>query len=67
MAAVEKVAEATIDDVTPELGWTREAVEPLSEDEVVGLLLRRMRKLSERGFDPCEALIAASRVGFPTL
>jgi hypothetical protein len=67
MAAVDNVAQATTDDSAPEPGWTREAVEPLSEDEVVGLLLRRMRKLSDRGFDPCEALIAASRIGFPIL
>jgi hypothetical protein len=36
--------------------------EALSEDEIVGLLLRRMRKLSDRGWDPCEAVVAACRI-----
>ena len=49
--------------MTPaEPAWGQEAFEALSEDEVLGLLLRRMRKLSERGWDPCEALIAATRI-----
>jgi hypothetical protein len=46
----------------PEPAWAQEEFEALSEDEILGLLLRRMRKLSERGWDPCEALVAASRI-----
>lgn len=49
----------------PEPGWTAEAFEDLSEDAVVGLLLRRMRKLVARGLDPTESLIAASRAHLP--
>jgi hypothetical protein len=53
------------DESAPEPGWTAEAFEHLSEDAVVGLLLRRMRKLVARGLDPTESLIAASRAHLP--
>ena len=62
MTAATKLAQASTDTTPPEPAWAQEEFEALSEDEVVGLLLRRMRKLSERGWDPCEALIAASRI-----
>jgi hypothetical protein len=53
------------DESAPEPGWTADAFEELSEDAVVGLLLRRMRKLVARGLDPAESLIAASRAHLP--
>jgi hypothetical protein len=65
MTAVTKLAEASIDESAPEPGWTAEAVEALGEDDLVGILLRRMRKLSARGLDPAEALIFASRIHLP--
>ena len=65
MTAVTKLVETSTDDGLPEPAWTPEAFETLSEDDVVGLLLRRMRKLSERGWDPTEALIAAGRINLP--
>lgn len=49
----------------PERAWRREEFEALSEDEVVELLLRRMRRLLARGVDPAEALLIASRVELP--
>lgn len=65
MSAVTHLAETSGDDTLPEPAWTPEAFERLGEEAVVGLLLRRMRKLSARGWDPGEALIAASRVHLP--
>ncbi|MGN6800163.1 MAG: hypothetical protein ACTHKS_18660 [Gaiellaceae bacterium] len=62
MTAAIELAEASTDLTPAEPAWAPDAFEALSEDEVVGLLLRRMRKLSERGWDPCEALVAASRI-----
>ena len=62
MIAATELAPASTDSAPPEPAWAMEEFEALSEDEVVGLLLRRMRKLSERGWDPCEALVAASRI-----
>jgi hypothetical protein len=62
MTAVPDPLPADEDDAAPEPAWTPEAFEALGEEEVVGLLLRRMRKLSARGLDPCEALILASRI-----
>ncbi|HEY2777927.1 MAG TPA: hypothetical protein VGI77_08475 [Gaiellaceae bacterium] len=62
MNAAMELAPASTDSTPPEPAWAQAEFEALSEDEVVGLLLRRMRKLSERGWDPCEALIAASRI-----
>jgi len=62
MHAATELAPASIDATPPEPAWAQEEFEALTEDEVVGLLLRRMRKLSERGWDPCEALVAASRI-----
>ena len=62
MNAAIELAEASRDETPAEPAWGQEAFEALSEDEVLGLLLRRMRKLSERGWDPCDALVAASRI-----
>ena len=62
MNAATTLAYASTEDTPSEPAWGQDEFEALSEDEVVGLLLRRMRKLSERGWDPCEALIAASRI-----
>jgi hypothetical protein len=49
----------------PERAWRREEFEALTEDEVVELLLRRMRRLLARGVDPTQALVLASRVDLP--
>ncbi len=62
MTAATTLAPASTDTTPAEPAWATEEFETLSEDEVVGLLLRRMRKLSERGWDPWEALVAASRI-----
>jgi len=62
MTAATQLAEASTDATPPEPAWGQAEFEELSEDEVLGLLLRRMRKLSDRGWDPCEALIVASRI-----
>jgi hypothetical protein len=62
MTAASTLAQASTDSTPPEPAWGHEAFEALSEDEVVGILLRRMRKLSARGWDPAEALIAASKI-----
>lgn len=62
MTAATTLAHASTDISPPEPAWGQEEFEALSEDEVLGLLLRRMRKLSARGWDPGEALIAASRI-----
>jgi len=62
MTAASTLAQASTDMTPPEPAWGHTEFEALSEDEVVGLLLRRMRKLSARGWDPGEALIAASRI-----
>jgi hypothetical protein len=62
MTAATTLAQASRDETPPEPAWEREEFEALTEDEIVGLLLRRMRKLSARGWDPGEALIAASRI-----
>jgi hypothetical protein len=62
MTAATRLAPASNDEAPAEPAWGEDAFEALSEDEVVGLLLRRMRKLSARGWDPGEALIAASRI-----
>jgi hypothetical protein len=59
------MAAAARRDVMPERAWRREEFEALSEDEVVELLLRRMRRLLARGVDPAEALLIASRVELP--
>jgi hypothetical protein len=65
MTAATTLAEASHDESAPEPAWTADEFESLSEDAVVGLLLRRMRKLVEQGLDPAESLIAASRVHLP--
>lgn len=62
MTAATTLAQASTDTSPPEPAWAQEEFEALSEDEVLGLLLRRMRKLSARGWDPGDALIAASRI-----
>ncbi|HET7136993.1 MAG TPA: hypothetical protein VFI04_01445 [Gaiellaceae bacterium] len=65
MTAATTVASAGDDTTTPEPAWTAEAFETLSEEAVLGLLLRRMRKLLARGYNPTESLIAASRADLP--
>jgi hypothetical protein len=65
MTAATHLARTGDENSTPEPAWTAEAFEHLSEDAVVGLLLRRMRKLLARGYDPTESLIAASRADLP--
>jgi hypothetical protein len=65
MTAVTTLAVPSIDESAPEPGWTPEAVEALGEDDVVGIMLRRMRKLTARGLEPTEALILASRIHLP--
>jgi len=62
MTAATELAPASTHTAPPEPAWAAEEFEALSEDEIVGLLLRRMRKLSERGWDPCDALVAATRI-----
>jgi hypothetical protein len=62
MTAATTLAQASHDRTPSEPAWGHDEFEALSEDEVLGLLLRRMRKLSARGWDPGEALIAASRI-----
>lgn len=62
MTAAMTLAPASTDDSPPEPAWGHDEFEALSEDEVLRLLLRRMRKLSARGWEPGEALIAASRI-----
>jgi len=49
----------------PERAWGREEFEALSEEEVVEVLLRRLRRLVARGLEPTEALVIASRVELP--
>jgi len=65
MTAATTLAHTGDDNSTPEPAWSVEAFEKLSEDAVLGLLLRRMRKLLARGYDPTESLIAASRADLP--
>ena len=65
MTAATPLAHTGGETSTPEPAWTIEAFEQLSEDAVVGLLLRRMRKLLARGYDPTESLSAASRADLP--
>jgi|GEM_PF-6900098 hypothetical protein len=62
MNAATELAPASTVETPPEPAWAAAEFEALDEDEIVGLLVRRMRKLSERGWDPCEALVAASRI-----
>ena len=49
----------------PEPGWARADFERLSEDEATAILLRRMRKLLARGFEPLDALRLASKLDSP--
>ena len=65
MTAATEIVLAGDDTSAPEPAWSVEAFERLSEDAVLGLLLRRMRKLLARGYDPTESLIAASRAHLP--
>jgi hypothetical protein len=51
----------------PELNVPAELVDAMSEDEIVGLLLLRMRALLARGYEPSDALIAAARLGHTLL
>jgi hypothetical protein len=66
MTAASRTAAAAADTTTlPERAWGRTEFEALSEDEVVAVLLRRMRRLLDRGVEPGEALVLASRVDLP--
>lgn len=65
MTAATDLARMGEDTSASEPAWTAEAFEQLSEEAVVGLLLRRMRKLLARGYEPTESLIAASRADLP--
>ncbi|MGZ4152559.1 MAG: hypothetical protein ACXVRJ_06630 [Gaiellaceae bacterium] len=65
MNAAEQLATTSGDEHTPEPAWAYQDFETLSEEEVVSVLLRRMRALIARGFDPTEALIGASRATLP--
>jgi hypothetical protein len=40
------------------------ALESMSEEAIIGLLLLRMRALLARGFEPGEALIGAARLQY---
>jgi hypothetical protein len=51
----------------PEPGWSHAEVEDLTEPEVTAILLRRLRNLTARGFDPLDALRLASRLDIPLL
>jgi len=46
-------------------GWDPETIEQLTEDELVALLMHRLRRLTSEGVDPCQALILASRLHLP--
>ncbi len=50
---------------SPEPGWSRADFELLNEDEATAILLRRMRKLLARGFEPLDALRLASKLDAP--
>jgi hypothetical protein len=64
-AATSLVETSTEATTAPERAWGRDEFEQLSEDEVVDVLLRRLRRLLSRGLEPAEALIIASRVDLP--
>ena len=51
----------------PEPGWSHADVEDLTEPEVTEILLRRLRNLTARGFDPLDALRLASKLDIPLL
>jgi hypothetical protein len=51
----------------PEPGWTRAEFETLSEPEATDVLLRRLRRLLARGFDPLEALRLAAELELPVV
>ena len=54
----------TLSEIDETLNFPTELVESMTTDQVVGLLLLRMRALLARGFEPSEALIAASRLRY---
>ena len=62
MAAATTLATASPIPEGPEPAWTPVDFEALSEDEVVDLLLRRLRKLIALGVEPGLALIEATRL-----
>ena len=62
MAAATTLATASPIPEGPEPAWASVDFEALSEDEVVDLLLRRLRKLIALGVEPGLALIGASRL-----
>ncbi|HEY0417452.1 MAG TPA: hypothetical protein VGC78_13800 [Gaiellaceae bacterium] len=65
MTAATTIAPARAAETAPEPGWRREEFELLSDDEVVDVLLRRLRRLVAHGLDPAEALLIAGRVELP--
>ena len=62
MTAATSPVSAGHDSFGPEPAWTVSEFEALSEEEAVGLLLRRFRKLIALGYDPGRALIDATHV-----
>jgi hypothetical protein len=52
----------TLSDPHGALDFPADLVETMTTDQVVGLLLLRMRALLDRGLEPGEALIAAARL-----
>lgn len=62
MAAATTLAQASPIPQGPEPAWAPVDFEVLSEDEVVDLLLRRLRKLIALGVEPGLALIEATRL-----
>jgi len=51
----------------PEPAWSHAEVEDLSETEITAILMRRLRNLTARGFDPLDALRLASKLDIPLL
>jgi hypothetical protein len=51
----------------PEPAWSHAEIEDLSETEITAILLRRLRNLTARGFDPLDALRLASKLDIPLL
>ena len=51
----------------PEPAWSHADVEDLTETEITAILLRRLRNLTARGFDPLDALRLASKLDIPLL
>jgi hypothetical protein len=62
VAATTALATAPPEPAPALLNVPLDLVESMSEDELVGLLLLRMRALLARGLEPGEAMIAAARL-----